>query len=257
MSINGIGYGYGFVLGKFASADCIKPKSRAHRFHQQVRVGLLEKQLTRFRYGMTSEFANVYCPFMNDQADEECDKSDMRDKNDCHDDPWLAGIICQRQFNTKMDESQIAEAVNRENQSKADEEQRKEDKYNDAMERTKIHEAEQDKEHELHRNRIDQANAQLKADRYVYLKKKAVEDKQKAAMREAVLVIRRVDKKTNQLDSVSKLLAFYTKAANGWAKIDTDKAATRLRRCHFAIQYIKDKYEMRSGVLAKKRVLVV
>ncbi len=187
------GHYEGFNISPYSNPMSIQPKERAIAFQQQVQVMVQERKNIRIRFGDDSYKYHWDSIGQDmDDADERSEKDLWKDANDSKGDSWLDGIMSQRRSMKKQLMSRYAaEQDQREAHAKYVEAKREEE-----CERAFAASAKRDEERAevefQRRNRIDAANAELRADRYAYLKKLKAQQKYEKGIKDALAQQKRV-----------------------------------------------------------------
>jgi hypothetical protein len=174
-----IGYYDGFSLGKYATVNDIKPTKRAYAFWKQMKALLYEKDILNFKYNKSFK---SYGSIGLGDIDHELDYPELKDCNDCKGDSFIQGIISQRKERVIKLSHQMWDQHDMETREERQKQERIEQNYEWAMEATRRREEELEEVEFQRRKLIDEANAELRANRYVYLKKKAAIKRREAEM---------------------------------------------------------------------------
>ena len=185
MSVSG--FYEGFNIAPYSNPMSIRPKKRALAFQQQVQVMIQERKNTRARFGDDSyKYQWDSVAYLMDDADIKSETDIWIDCNDSKDDSWLTGIISQRHaMRRQLMHRYEAEQNQKEEYARYMANKRTED-FERAMAISEKQQEERDEIEAERRKRIDAANAELQADRYIYLKKQKAQQKYEKGVKEGL-----------------------------------------------------------------------
>ena len=182
----------GFNISPYSHPLSIEPQERAIAFQQQLQVMIQERKNIRIRFGDDSyKYHWESLGKEMDDADEQSERDLWKDANDSKGDSWLDGIMSQRRYMKRQLMSRYAaEQDQREAHAKYVQAKREED-----SERAFAASAKRDEEREeiesQRRNRIDAANAELRTDRYAYMKKLKVQQKYEKGIKDGLAQLKK------------------------------------------------------------------
>ena len=148
---------YGFDLGKYKSIYDL-PVNRAKAFNLQIAALVMERKYVRQLQDDTLKHTWFYQDFENltkaeDVAATEILKQSNKDSND----PWIASIIKQRKYMISYAKEEACAKAMVEAEAEREKQARIQANYEEAMERTKIVEAEREKAEQKKRCRYAKA----------------------------------------------------------------------------------------------------